>query len=523
MKLEYKSRQLLILINQLLVVLLLSYEYLNENNLGLENILSLVLISLMLTFAIYIEFNNLKNNPVLTKFVTLLLFTSWVFLLLKSKSNFFIFISIILYIFLPYIFINFILFFIFHDAKYIYKKPLNIISVISFFTAISYFFNRSFFSILFMFQLIVSFISVLYIFFKHIYKVFIILKQEYKNILCSMLIIFIPYLCYILFNYEKSTYMSNIGVYFIISLPLFSMFRIISKNSNQMSHYYVLNYKKNIILSVAILAVVLYLGLLFKLELLCYFILFHLFVLLVLLYLILMYNEMETILKENNSVNNRIYNNNVLHITREENIKRRFSNYLHDNVIQCLLSIKNLLPKSHNQAIKQMILKIIDDLNLSIRAQIEEYHPPLLQNVTFKNNIENLIEMTNELFYNQNIIITLDCNDHIFLILPYDIIIYRIIRELLTNSFKHSKCSHIKIVILQNHDKINLIVSDNGIGIDNINDINVNNHTGLFSIQEQIKFIGGKINITSNTPQGLKIIIKITMRGDYSYEHFINR
>lgn len=77
----------------------------------------------------------------------------------------------------------------------------------------------------------------------------------------------------------------------------------------------------------------------------------------------------------------------------------------------------------------------------------------------------------------KNIDISFNCNDNLFLVEPYNLVIYRILKELVTNAFKHSKCSKLVLSLTQENNKIELIVKDNGIGMGNEKHI-PNEHRG---------------------------------------------
>ncbi|MBU3174834.1 hypothetical protein KPL47_00465 [Clostridium estertheticum] len=212
--------------------------------------------------------------------------------------------------------------------------------------------------------------------------------------------------------------------------------------------------------------------------------------------------------------------NNIIQIYKEENIKNDFSNYLHDEVLQDLLSIKNMIYKLDKPQVKEIIVETLEALNNSIREEMQEYHPIMLKTLTIKENLSSLLNTIKEKYHRKKIPITFVCDDNLFLVEPYNLILYRMLRELVTNAFKHSKCIQIDVFLSQKKEKVELVVEDNGIGIDNI-DIKV--HKGLASIKEQVRLLGGCIRIDSKKPSGLRITIKITMRGDNSYEYFINR
>ena len=149
-------------------------------------------------------------------------------------------------------------------------------------------------------------------------------------------------------------------------------------------------------------------------------------------------------------------------IKHEEELKETFSNFLHDEVLQDLLSVKNLAGKSDRPEVRQLILKTLDQLNLRIREKMQDCHPVLLKNLTFKENLEQLILSIQSLFPQQKIRVTFLCSETLLMPAPYDVLIYRLVRELLTNIYKHSGGTHAWIALSLEGTTAKLSVWDDG-------------------------------------------------------------
>lgn len=85
--------------------------------------------------------------------------------------------------------------------------------------------------------------------------------------------------------------------------------------------------------------------------------------------------------------------------------------------------------------------------------------------------------------------------------------IYRIVCEGCQNIVKHSKASHIQLSVKEIGNQINIIIYDNGIGMQEYDD-SPSNHFGLQFIVERVKALSGKMKILSDRT-GTKISIKI--------------
>lgn len=84
---SYNKRQIFMLINQLLIILFLIYEFLNNKNIESISIFTILLVSIIVVDIMYIELINLKQNRVLVQFTNLLVLLSWYFLFLFNNSK----------------------------------------------------------------------------------------------------------------------------------------------------------------------------------------------------------------------------------------------------------------------------------------------------------------------------------------------------------------------------------------------------------------------------------------------------
>ncbi|MDR6966394.1 signal transduction histidine kinase [Flavobacterium arsenatis] len=84
--------------------------------------------------------------------------------------------------------------------------------------------------------------------------------------------------------------------------------------------------------------------------------------------------------------------------------------------------------------------------------------------------------------------------------------VYRTIQEAINNSIKYAKATEIRIDVKSIDDKINIIISDNGIGFDE-NAIVPGN--GIQNIRKRIKDIGGTFTLQSELEKGTTISLTV--------------
>ncbi|MCK9444225.1 MAG: sensor histidine kinase [Tissierellaceae bacterium] len=96
------------------------------------------------------------------------------------------------------------------------------------------------------------------------------------------------------------------------------------------------------------------------------------------------------------------------------------------------------------------------------------------------------------------------------------IALFRITQESLSNIWKHSKANSVSIILEKSIEKINLSISDNGIGFDlenyKIDHNSVSKGFGLMSIKERVELLEGVFNITSSRDYGTKLTLSLPLR-----------
>lgn len=92
----------------------------------------------------------------------------------------------------------------------------------------------------------------------------------------------------------------------------------------------------------------------------------------------------------------------------------------------------------------------------------------------------------------------------------YEIMIYRIIQELLNNAMKYAKASQILVSCSQNKDVFFITVEDNGIGFDVSQDNRIG--MGLRNIKNRVDFLNGKLEIDSALSKGTSIYIELNIK-----------
>jgi len=190
----------------------------------------------------------------------------------------------------------------------------------------------------------------------------------------------------------------------------------------------------------------------------------------------------------------------------QEKERERIARDVHDIVIQNLNYILIKLRQIGDTGLSEILKNQIREL----RRLVIDSDILMLKNLGLRSFLENFINDCSlknpqiKFYFNDNFenfdIFNKDAQIHIL----------RIVRELIINSIKHSKCKLIELRLNKKDSLLCIEVIDDGIGFD-ISNIDLQTHFGLISVKERVFILGGKINIKSNT-SGTQVLIELPIK-----------
>ena len=210
---------------------------------------------------------------------------------------------------------------------------------------------------------------------------------------------------------------------------------------------------------------------------------------------------------------------NDLYVT-EEKVKRNLAITLHDKLGQLLIAIKYKISELNNKVEKAEHKQIIDEISKILKDTIKESRnityelsPPVLYEMGLVSAISWKLE---DIEKNKKIKTSLtDESNSYKLEEKIEIIIYRVISELLQNVLKHAKAKNVTITLKLLPNSFIIAVKDNGIGFDlnaTKNRAVAQKKFGLFSIMERIRYIGGEMTINTALKKGTEAVIKLPLK-----------
>ena len=91
-----------------------------------------------------------------------------------------------------------------------------------------------------------------------------------------------------------------------------------------------------------------------------------------------------------------------------------------------------------------------------------------------------------------------------------EIIIYRVIQELLNNILKHAEASEIFIQLIRENNRLNLVVEDNGKGFDTAL-LENSKGAGWTNIRSRVEYLKGQLDIHSGPGKGTLVNIEFNI------------
>lgn len=198
----------------------------------------------------------------------------------------------------------------------------------------------------------------------------------------------------------------------------------------------------------------------------------------------------------------------------EEKERMRFSKELHDGLGPLLssakMSISELARESRSEEDVELIKNttyVIEEAIRSLREISNNLSPHMLETFGLARAVNN--------FTNKAVANTLNKTDIEFTTnlsgerfdSNVEVIVYRVICELINNSLKHSGAKHIRLDIQYSLDMMHINYSDDGKGFDITSAMDVG--MGMFNMTSRINSLKGTINIESKKDNGMNAYITV--------------
>ena len=196
----------------------------------------------------------------------------------------------------------------------------------------------------------------------------------------------------------------------------------------------------------------------------------------------------------------------------EEKARSRFSKELHDGLGPLLSSARmslSALSREERSADQREIIDnttyVIDEAIRSLREISNNLSPHVLNDFGLARGIQNFISRSAAL-HSVRIRFTTNLRAERF-DTDIEVILYRVICELINNSLKHAACTSINLSLSQNGSELALDYTDDGRGFNP--QAMMDCGMGLSNISSRINSLGGTFGISSAKGKGMRAAIRV--------------
>lgn len=190
-----------------------------------------------------------------------------------------------------------------------------------------------------------------------------------------------------------------------------------------------------------------------------------------------------------------------------------FSEYLHDEVLQSVIAIKNYNKYGEREDFRMQIDQASQELISNIRNKIDYYEPVEDNGGSTYCNYVDLIYKIKHMHHSEKEI-NLNMREDIVFLSPYSKILYRIVEELITNAIKYGTSDWIDVSIEVADDQIYLCckneMEENAMG----------SGYGIRSVRRQVEILNGLFNI--DTGKYFLVNIELPIDKELCYADFTN-
>ena len=196
----------------------------------------------------------------------------------------------------------------------------------------------------------------------------------------------------------------------------------------------------------------------------------------------------------------------------EEKARSRFSKELHDGLGPLLSSARmslSALSREERSADQREIIDnttyVIDEVIRSLREISNNLSPHVLNDFGLARGVQNFIDKSAAM-HDAKIRFTTNLRTERY-DTDIEVILYRVICELINNSLKHAACTSINLSLSQNGSELALDYTDDGRGFNP--QAMMDCGMGLSNISSRINSLGGTFGISSAKGKGMRAAIRV--------------
>jgi signal transduction histidine kinase len=200
----------------------------------------------------------------------------------------------------------------------------------------------------------------------------------------------------------------------------------------------------------------------------------------------------------------------------EDRERRKLAEDLHDDLGQVLTAVHTkltLLKNENSQRIDSKLARELEEIDRLVQRADEttrsitfQLSPPVLYDLGLLPAVRWLAGEMKRI-YKLDVHVEHD-RDTVDYPERLKFILYRSIRELLSNVAKHAGTGDVRLSIKHLEGFVEVVVEDRGAGFDVVEVTRIQKGLGLFSLRERIESMGGTVEIHSKPDDGTRVTLR---------------
>ncbi|MBX2897449.1 MAG: tetratricopeptide repeat protein [Cyclobacteriaceae bacterium] len=198
-------------------------------------------------------------------------------------------------------------------------------------------------------------------------------------------------------------------------------------------------------------------------------------------------------------------------VNGQETERNRIAKDLHDGLGGLFSTIKMYFSSLQHQKkdlredeLFQKSYALIDSAAEEIRKVAHSMMPEVLMKLGLINAIRDLCD---SITAGKLIRVSLEVHGiHNRLNSSTEIMLYRIIQELINNILKHAQATEVIIQFIRDAERLSVIVEDNGKGFNTLH-VNIGNGSGLEAVKSRVNYLNGRMSIDSAKGVGTTVMM----------------
>lgn len=205
-------------------------------------------------------------------------------------------------------------------------------------------------------------------------------------------------------------------------------------------------------------------------------------------------------------------------IYAQEEERKRLSREIHDGPAQMMANVlmrTDLIERTYREKGIEQAIAEIADLKKTVRNALSEVRriiydlrPMALDDLGIVPTLKKYLSTVTE--YNPEVSIHFQSRSTEKRIPSnYEVSIFRLVQECVTNAMKHGKSKDIWVKLEWLKDAVNIVIKDDGVGFDT--QIVKDHSFGIIGMRERVDLLHGKMSIQSEVNRGTTVLIKIPL------------